>query len=534
MKTSRLVIAALLSIAAGTYASQVPVGRVSNIDSNGTVYGWAKDPDAPNTPIRVDIWADNTIFCGSCTAKHYHDRVAQYHGFRFTLPEVARYGPHNIYVYGIDATGDPNAAIQQGNPWPTTINVSSNDNCLQHASGAPYQTGPASANLVGGRPLNKNYTYKRLASALWTGTGVPWYQAGETAIRVTCAPRLAGAISSIIWDNVEMIDSGGHGSGLQYILHDNYNGQGATELYNPTEAGSAADDSFSWYSQSLVNLTPLFASVNRPDPITGSHIYQHRSSSSVQILQISGSSLHTKSRMAYWVPRSQYPVYGSYPKQVWTIYTKNLCRFNPPNPPGYNANSAFYSDYFAGLATRALHYNALPDTLPANLYHNIEPISDCVIDKTITWGVVGHRNLNNVLRMRGIVTIGPNAPPTNDVQLPLYPDHIRFRRTGAHTYTYNPATHVQTDVTNQPNIVVGPGAGAIIASGIGNRYAIASYSRQANVSQTCSQGTYITLQSSLHPVPPGATFTLDSYVIIGTLSDVEASISSLYSINPPP
>ena len=76
---------------------------------------------------------------------------------------------------------------------------------------------------------------------------MPWYQRGETAIQVTCAPRLAGAVSSIIWDNVEMIDSGGHGCGLQYILHDSYNGQGATELYNPTEAGSAADDSFSWY-----------------------------------------------------------------------------------------------------------------------------------------------------------------------------------------------------------------------------------------------------------------------------------------------
>ena len=152
----------------------------------------------------------------------------------------------------------------------------------------------------------------------------------------------------------------------------------------------------------------------------------------------------------------------------------------------------------------------------------------------MTWGVAGHANLNNVLRMHGVVTIGPNAPPTNDFQLPLYPDYIRFRRSGAHTYTYNPATHAQTDVTNQPNVVVGPGAGAIIVSGVGNRYAIASYSRQANVSQTCSQGTYLTLQSSLCPVPPGTTFTLDSYVIIGTLSDVKASIRSLYSINPPP
>ena len=69
MKTTSLVISGLLCVAAGIYARQVPVGRVTNIDGNGTVYGWAKDPDVPNTAIRVDIYIDNTTFVGSCTAK---------------------------------------------------------------------------------------------------------------------------------------------------------------------------------------------------------------------------------------------------------------------------------------------------------------------------------------------------------------------------------------------------------------------------------------------------------------------------------
>jgi len=514
-------------------AQHTPIGYVDNIDSNGTVYGWAKDPDAPNTAINVDVYAD-AIYAGRVLANYYHDAVAGTHGFRMTLPENCRYAAHNIYVYGIDVTGDPNTHIQNGDPYPAVINVSSNDNCLEHSSGAPYQTGPASASLVGGRPGNRSYTYKRLSSTKWVGTGLPWYQSGDTTITATCAPRLAGAVSSIIWDNVEFVDSGGHGSALQYIFHDNYNGQGATELYNPTEAGSDGDDSFAYYSQSLVNLNPLSSAVNPPDPITGGHLYRHGSSSSIRLLQVAGGVMHTTSRIAYWVPRSQYSTYGTYPKPSWTIYTRNLCRINPPNPPGYNANAAFYSDYFPGLATRAIHYNALPDTLPTNLYENIEPLSDCILDKTFSWGVTGHSNLNNVLKLHATITVGPNAPPTNDFQLPLYPDHLRFRRTGAHTYTYNPATRQQTDVTNNSVVNVAPGAGAIIVSGIGNRYAIASYSRQASVSQTCSQGTYVTLESSLYPVPPGTSFTLNSYVIAGTLTDVKASIDGLYSINPPP
>jgi len=32
----------------------------------------------------------------------------------------------------------------------------------------------------------------------------------------------------------------------------------------------------------------------------------------------------------------------------------------------------------------------------------------------------------------------------------------------------------------------------------------------------------------------GTTFTLHSYVIVGTLHDVEASLVELYSVNPPP
>ena len=52
-------------------AQHTPIGYVDNIDSNGTVYGWAKDPDAPNTAINVDVYAD-AIYAGRVLANYYH------------------------------------------------------------------------------------------------------------------------------------------------------------------------------------------------------------------------------------------------------------------------------------------------------------------------------------------------------------------------------------------------------------------------------------------------------------------------------
>jgi hypothetical protein len=152
----------------------------------------------------------------------YHDSVAGSHGFRFTLPENIRaQGPYSIYVYGIDIVGgDPDVPIQNGNPYPTAVgygNVSTNDNCRAHVSGWPYQKGK----LAGGRPLNASTSYsaKAITSPAWQGAGILWFQAGYDSIRLTCAPRLAGAVSSLLWDNVEFIDSGAQGTALQYIEH---------------------------------------------------------------------------------------------------------------------------------------------------------------------------------------------------------------------------------------------------------------------------------------------------------------------------
>ncbi len=549
MKSLISVLVFSLLLPVSSQASSSPVGYVDNIDSNGTVYGWAKDPDAPNTAIGVHVYTGST-FLGAVTASWFHDSVAGYHGFRFTLPENIRgQGPYPITVYGIDVVGgNPNAAIQNGNPYPTAIglgNVSNNDNCREHDSGWPYQNGT----MVGGRPNNNlaAYSAKAITSPNWQGQGLAWFQEGFGAIRINCAPRIGGAVSSIIWDNVEFIDSAAHGTALQYIEHDTLSG----ELYNPTEAGSNVEDSWAWYSTSLVNLRPLTAAQNPTDPITGSHLYRHGSSSSIQLLVTGSGVLNTKCRPAFWAPRSPYPQYGAYPKPANTIYTANLCRGNPranpptvpPNPPGYNANSAFYSDFgpkpFNTTPTTATHSVAAPDSLDNALYDGVDAITDFVMEKTIKLGVPGHAQLNNLMIFEGNLTIPADAPSPGDYQLALYPDHIRFHaNAGSRTLIYNPATGAETNITTSPSGVTNS---AVIAIGAGNRYAIGFYTRQPNTRmfwiQSSTQGAnaYISFGCSTNQaLTAGTIVPLTSYVLVGTLYDVETSLRELYGINPAP
>jgi hypothetical protein len=523
-----------------------PIGYLDNIDSNGTVYGWAQDPDSPNTAISVHVYSGYPgTLLGSSVANYYHDVVAGSHGFRFTIPENWRAISNTIYVYGIDVTGDSNKAISNGNPYPVSVNVSANDNCVTHRAGGTYQIGRTVTSLAGGRPSNRNSAFaaKAIISSKWVGTGLAWFQCGDTTIRLTCSPRIAGAVSSIQWDNVEFLDTGGHGAALQYIEHDTLSG----ELYNPTEAGSNADDAWSNFNESLVNLVTLTAAQNPLDPYNNTHFYQHGSSSLLQTFTNVSSIITTKSRPAFWVPRSPYAQYYAYPKPTNTIYGVDWCwrnpravppRTEPYNPPGFNANEAFYSDYGPkppnSTATTATHSVAAPDALDNALYNTVEPISDFTLNKTVKFGVTGHPNLNNLIKFAGSIVIPSNAQPPANFQQVIYPDAQRFHKhAGSRTLTYNPVTHTETNVTSQPSGIT---SYAVIATDSQNRYAIAQYTRQANAGMWWVQdATFINFGvGTNNTLSVGTTVPLTTYVIVGTLADVKRSVDEVYTINPPP
>jgi hypothetical protein len=321
-KTLGFILLFWSSVIICSTAQNVPTGYVSNVDSNGTVYGWAEDPDSLGTPIQVYFYRGGLLL-GSTTADIYHSAAIGFHGFRFTIPETIRASAFTLTVKGVDVTGDGVVALPNGNPYPATINVASNDNSLVH-SNTPYQVGPIpAAGLAGGRTNNKQaaFEYKRLSSALWIASGLPWWQDGRGSITVTLSTRLAGGICSVQWDNVEMIDSGAHGTAFQYITHDSSKG----ELYNPTEGGSNADDCWAFYNTSVVNLTGLTPTQNPSDP-HGGHLYQHGSSSATMALNLITGGIHAKSRMAFWAPKNPVPQYGGdYPKPTNTIYNAYHC-----------------------------------------------------------------------------------------------------------------------------------------------------------------------------------------------------------------
>jgi hypothetical protein len=103
--------------------SSSPIGWLDNIDSNGNASGWTLDPDLGSQAIAVHFYVDGPAggggtFAGQTTANLSRPDVNQVtgyignHGFSFTVPAQYKDGlNHTLYVYGIDATGNPNVPL---------------------------------------------------------------------------------------------------------------------------------------------------------------------------------------------------------------------------------------------------------------------------------------------------------------------------------------------------------------------------------------------------------------------------------------
>ena len=67
-------------------------------------------------------------------------------------------------------------------------------------------------------------------------------KAGTSDIVITTTARVAGAIHSLTWDGVEFVDSFDHGRQIQSASNFDSGQAFEAEVFNPTEAGSRADD----------------------------------------------------------------------------------------------------------------------------------------------------------------------------------------------------------------------------------------------------------------------------------------------------
>ena len=103
--------------------TQSPKGSLDVIRSNGIARGWSYDPDVSGDSIRVDCYADGPAGTGSLAASGTTDlmrtdvnqaiNISGLHGFELQLP-ISTKG-HQIWCYGIDATGNPNILVD-GSP----------------------------------------------------------------------------------------------------------------------------------------------------------------------------------------------------------------------------------------------------------------------------------------------------------------------------------------------------------------------------------------------------------------------------------
>ncbi|HEY4264218.1 MAG TPA: hypothetical protein VGM72_02795 [Micropepsaceae bacterium] len=223
-----------------------PIGWLEAVQENGTVTGWALDPDNPAQPLTVNFYIDG----GPGTGKLLGTTVANAprrdvngatgfagdHGFSWTAPAISDDRVHRLSAYALEPSGSGGSNLTGSG---VLLNVTENTilGTLNMAPGA----------LEGA------------ASIVDSFKGSP--------IVITTANAFAGAIFSLTWNGKQFINNYDHGRELQSAsFFDGY-----LECLNPTEAGSGDD------GQKLTSTSRLLS------------------------LSAVGNVLRTRTQMAFWI-----------------------------------------------------------------------------------------------------------------------------------------------------------------------------------------------------------------------------------------
>jgi hypothetical protein len=119
MLVVRLIL--LLFAPAFLFAQHSPQGNVDLVSNSACqVQGWARDADNPN-PINVKVFANGDVTHGTLIATFIANVLRadlpfpdQVHGFDHVfigIPAISDGGSHSLYIYAVDATGDPNTLL---------------------------------------------------------------------------------------------------------------------------------------------------------------------------------------------------------------------------------------------------------------------------------------------------------------------------------------------------------------------------------------------------------------------------------------
>ena len=262
-------------------------------------------------------------------------------------------------------------------------------------------------------------------------------------ITIFANKKFGGAIYSLTWNGIEFINTWDYGRELQSAS--TFDGYG--ECYNPTEAGSMSDTNLS--------------------------------TSEVLEMSGSGSVLHTKNRMAFW---------------LW---------------PGQTG-------YCAGGATTAV---------------NTKKLSDHLLEKTVT---VGYAGIPNVIEHKITFHVPENRNSATFEALTAYMP-VNFST----FWTYNPSTKQLANLSDGPGE---QGLPVILATPDGS-YAMGVYSPEQPQIPNHGYGRFrfatlpgpgeatvkwncVFRETAITP----RAYSYVCYSIIGTLNDVTSAMDSLYSL----
>ena len=150
-KTLFAAVSAITLLLPFTSYALAPIGWLDGIDANGAARGWALDQDTSSQPITVKFYIDGPIGNGTFIGQMVTNasrpdvnaamNVSGNHGFVWQVPSTYAGVSHQLYVYGVDSSGNDESAQLSGTPQTLTFTNNQRPIGWMDVTASGYTTG---------------------------------------------------------------------------------------------------------------------------------------------------------------------------------------------------------------------------------------------------------------------------------------------------------------------------------------------------------------------------------------------------------